>query len=151
MAIECFPAEAIWAAKRLGGYPCELTPEKAKAYKGLGGTALSGDDVRRRVKSALRGFTNLTGDADNWEDLMAQATTWLLNDGEWRNGGQYRGGKLLDDVVDTMICLASSISYVNQCAHVWRDPAATEDGHIIGPGCAKVVPWVPANPGLGKQ
>lgn len=151
LVIECFPAEAIWAAKRLGGYPDAMTATQAKAYKGLRGTTLSARVVRQHVAHALCGFSMLSGDAGFWHALMAQATQWLLDDRDWRDGGSYRGGKLLDDVVDTMICLASAIGYDSYCAHVWRDKAAADDGHIIGPGCGCAAPWVSANQGQEQQ
>lgn len=44
------------------------------------------------------------------------------------------GGKFLDDVISTMICLATSFCYVHGIAHVWYDPHQAGDGHIIGPG-----------------
>ena len=41
---------------------------------------------------------------------------------------------MLDDVVDSLICLATAISYSAGLAHVWQDLNQPLDGHIIGPG-----------------
>ena len=58
----------------------------------------------------------------------------MLQRKDWGKDGNYRGGKLLDDVVDSAICLATALSYANGFAHVWYDPENPDDGHIIGPG-----------------
>ena len=45
---------------------------------------------------------------------------------------------MLDDVVDTMLCLAVAIAYSNGIAHLWFDEEFPDDGHIIGPGRSDV-------------
>lgn len=78
--------------------------------------------------------------------MVDAAVGWLETDGHFRlDDDCYRGGKLVDDAVDTMICLATALSYARGCAHVWQDPGRLDDGHIIGPGCPQGVPWVAAS------
>lgn len=134
LVIECFPSEAIWAAKRLGNYREDITAACARAYKRQGRTHLMADQVQRLVHDVLDGFARPSGDARLWNIFVNAALRWMLDDETWQANGLYRCGKLLDDVVDTMICLATSLSYAHGCAHVWRDPQHPSDGHIIGPG-----------------
>ena len=136
LAIECFPAEAIWSAKCLGGYRESLTVSCAKAYKDQKGNSLSKAQVEALMKDSLFGFSKTFGEDEFWESAVSEAIQWILIDTTWQRSanGLFRGGKLLDDVVDTMICLATSISFVKGSAHVWFDPAKADDGHIIGPG-----------------
>ncbi len=145
LVIECFPAEAIWAAKRQNGYAAIATAKCTKAYKKQKGSRLTGDQVEKLTRDALHAFAFLSGDAPHWNSLLDTTTKWMLDDQEWQIDGRYRGGKLLDNVVDTMICLATAISYVRGCAHVWQDPDEVDDGHIIGPGCPKGDLWMAAN------
>ena len=138
LVIECFPAEAIWAAKRLGGYAQDITATYAKAYKHQHNVWLNAQQVKRLTHDALDGFAGPSGDPNHWNCMVKQAIDWMLKDPIWQRQinqvALYRGGKPFDDVVDTMICLATSLSCARQCAHVWQDPAAPDDGHIIGPG-----------------
>jgi hypothetical protein len=136
LVIECFPAEAIWAAKRLGHYSKTITAAEVKAYKDQNKRQLSPEAVRYLFHRALDAFAVPSGDPGAWMDILSVGLSWLLADNDWkdRRSGLYRGGKLLDDVVDSMICLATSVSYVHGESHVWLDPDCTDDGHIIGPG-----------------
>jgi SAM-dependent methyltransferase len=145
LAIECFPAEAIWAAKRLEGFREEMTAPCVKAYKNQNGS-LNEEQVKKLVRDVLHGFEGLSGNPELWKRLVEKAIEWMLQDQAWQiEDGLYRSGKLLDDVVDTMICLVTSLSYTQQCAHVWFDPDHTDDGHIIGPGFEGDDPWVAAS------
>jgi len=144
LAIECFPAEAIWATKRMGGFRAELTATHAKAYKQQERIRLTREQLERLVHDALDAFATSSGDANLWSRLVADALTWMIADQTWQTNGIYRGGKLLDDVVDTMICLATSLSYAKHGAHVWYDPQHPDDGHIIGPGHQDGGRWVSA-------
>ena len=136
LIIECFPAEAIWAAKRRGCYPEGMTATAAKAYKKIKrGTRLSAAEVRQLVKNVLPdalvfapAFPNL------WPGLVEQTIKWMLDDTSWQRDNAYRGGKLLDDVVDSSLCLATAVAYACNAAHLWMDPEHPDDGHIIGPG-----------------
>jgi len=92
----------------------------------------------------LDSFGSTLGDAELWSDIVSETINWLLNDPTWQDSAHYRGGKLLDDAVDTMICLATSLSYAHRTAHVWQNPQCTADGHIIGPGLSNDGMWVPA-------
>jgi hypothetical protein len=133
LVIECFPAEGIWAAKRLGHYAECMTATCVKAYKNQNGIRLSAAQVRKVVNDAMRdAFVFLPG---GWPHLVDQITAWMLEDKTWQRDGNYCGGKLLDDVVDSMISLATALSYANGKAHIWQDPDNPDDGHIIGPGC----------------
>lgn len=84
----------------------------------------------------LDAFDKSTGVAEIWEEFVKNnLLTWMLQDTTWQTRDKkYRGGKLLDDVIDTGICLATAVSYVYGGFHVWQDQNCPEDGHIIGPG-----------------
>ena len=132
LVIECFPGEAIWAAKRLGHYSESLTAWCAKAYKNQNGIGLSEREVRKCVDDAIRdafGFLSC-----EWNQLVDQLLTKMLEDATWRCGEVYRGGKLLDDVVDSMISFGTAFGYAIGNAHVWQHNEYRADGHIIGPG-----------------
>ena len=135
LIIECFPAEAIWAAKRLGGYPAHTSGTAIKSYKKQQGKLLSASDVETLVAGVLlSSFKHLTGLPNSWPTTIQELISWMLQRKGWGKDGNYRGGKLLDDVVDSAICLATALSYANGIAHVWYDPENPDDGHIIGPG-----------------
>ncbi len=134
LVIECFPAEAIWAMKRLGNFPAVIVASCAKAYKKQERVLLTRDQVARLVHEVLDAFASASGNPALWPELVQGVIDWMLDDPAWLTNGHYRGGKLLDDVVDSMISLAVSLSYVHRCAHVWQDRQNSEDGHIIGPG-----------------
>ena len=145
LVIECFPAEAIWAAKRMEAYQVDMTAQSAKAYKQKNGSPLNKEQVKKLVYDVLHGFEDLSGNKELWKRLVEKAIAWMIHDREWQAAdGLYRSGKLLDDVVDTMICLVTSLSYTQQCAHVWFDPDHSDDGHIIGPGYQDDSRWVAA-------
>ncbi len=135
LVIECFPAEAIWAMKRLRRFEGSLTAAEVKCYKEQRGKALSAQQVADLTRTVLNGFAADSGDRAVWIALVEHAINWMYSDATWRIApDKYRGGKLLDDVVDSMICLATSLSYAGGRHHVWQDPIRPDDGHIIGPG-----------------
>lgn len=135
IAIECFPAEAIWAAKRLNQFPEALTAAHVRSYKEQAGSQLSSTQVQHLVETTLlEGFKWPSGAHTLWPRLVEDVIKWMCSDTSWQRNGHYRGGKMLDDVVDSMICLATAISYASNNAHVWCDPNHLDDGHIIGPG-----------------
>lgn len=135
LVTECFPAEAIWAAKRLGLVPGGFTPIHAKAYKAQGGVHLTGMQVTGLFHAALLdSFAHVTQRPHQWRDVVESILGWMLNDEDWKIGSMYRGGKLLDDVIDATICLATAIAFTTGKAHVWQDPKHPCDGHIMGPG-----------------
>jgi len=139
LVIECFPAEAIWAIKRLGYYPENLTAKAVKEYKKQNRQLLTAQQIRTLVYNILNAFDKLTGFSELWKEFIeSYLLEWMLQDTTWQNpDNHYRGGKLLDDVVDTAICLATSLSYAHGDYHVWQDKSCPEDGHIIGPGAKK--------------
>jgi hypothetical protein len=61
LIIECFPAEAIWAAKRLGYYSESLSASCVKAYKNKGGVRLSEALVRKCVNEGNRYRVYISG------------------------------------------------------------------------------------------
>lgn len=134
LIIECFPAEAIWAAKRMGHYKQSVISADAKAYKSQARKLLSRAAASKLFHDTLDAFAAPTGDPELWTEVVEDALAWLLADKRWGQGTSYRGGKLLDDAVDSMICLATALSHVNGLSHCWFDPDRTDDGHIIGPG-----------------
>lgn len=135
LVIECFPAEAIWAMKRLNRFEPALTAVDVRRYKNQNNNTLSAQQVADLTRTVLNGFVVDTGNPAVWTVLVEHAINWMCSDAIWRIApDQYRGGKLLDDVVDSMICLATSLSYTHGRHHVWQDPDHLEDGHIIGPG-----------------
>jgi len=147
LAIECFPAEAIWAAKRMQGFREEMTAPCVKAYKKQTRSLLNEEQVKKLVRDVLHGFEGLSGNPELWKRLVEKAIAWMLHDQAWQTAdGFYRGGKMLDDVVDTMICLVTSLSYTQRCAHVWFDLDHANDGHIIGPGFQGDGRWITAWP-----
>ena len=136
LIIECFPAEAIWSAKRMGWFADYLCADDVKAYKKQKGKQLIAQEVTELVETILLPFGKVCR-ASDWNDqVVAQALKKILKDSDnlWKKNDRYSGGKMLDDVVDSLICLATAISYASGNAHVWQDANNLEDGHIIGPG-----------------
>ena len=133
LAIESFPAEAIWAAKRLNWFQNTVDATTAKAYKKQKGNSLTSDEVTSIVKTALDPFANACPKGI-WRKIVDHVLAEILTDEEWKKDGSFPGGKMLDDVVDSMLCLATAISYTIGRAHVWQDMNQPTDGHIIGPG-----------------
>ncbi len=133
LLIECFPAEAIWAAKRMGWYPANINAIQAKAYKKQKGNILTAQNVTDLITTTLWPFGN-TCDQSVWNRVVNHLLVAILGDNDWRNNDCYPGGKMLDDVVDSMICLTTAIGYTTGIAHVWHDQNHPNDGHIIGPG-----------------
>lgn len=135
LVIECFPAEAIWAMKRLNRFETALTAAEVKCYKDQRRNTLTAQQVADLTHTVLDGFAADSGHSAVWTVLVEHAIDWMCSDATWRNSPDaYRGGKLLDDVVDSMICLATSLSYAHGRHHVWQDHTCPDDGHIIGPG-----------------
>jgi len=133
LIIECFPAEAIWAAKRMGWFAPEIRASDAKEYKNKKGKRLTAMEVERIIQEVLLPFRNVCAKIC-WNTIVREVLSHILADSGWRDGESYRGGKMLDDVVDSMLCLATAISYAVGNAHVWQDRDDVDDGHIIGPG-----------------
>jgi hypothetical protein len=152
--IECFPGEALWALGVLGHFG-KYRPGEAKEYKverwadpRLWGepTAMGKrpwPDVMGWVYRGLYGFGSreVLGVAPEvFSGWMADLTGHVLADpmvtgkpGAPRRALRARRGKPLDDLVDSMNCFLTAVSFARGRAHVWlgNDP---QDGHIIGPG-----------------
>ena len=137
LVIECFPAEAIWAANRLGWFGGDSSAEQIKSYKKQKGKLLNESQVVELVKKVLGPFEKVY-EIGLWRNLVDQLLESILDDEQWKKDGMYPGGKMLDDVVDTMLCLAVAIAYSNGTAHLWFDEEVPDDGHIIGPGRSDV-------------
>jgi hypothetical protein len=136
LIIECFPAEAIWAAKRIGWFPPDINAIQAKAYKNQKGKQLTAQEVTDLVETILLPFAKVCGE-NHWKDhVVTKVIEQILRDNvdRWKTGEHFSGGKLIDDVVDSMICVATAIAYATNNAHVWQDLNHPDDGHIIGPG-----------------
>src|SRR5260370_10662581 len=122
--------------KRLNRFDAELTAAQVKCYKAQEGSNLSAQQVADLTHTVLDGFAVDSGHEGGWEILVEHAIGWMCADATWRTApDQYRGGKLLDDIVDSMICLATALSYLHTPHHVWQDSNRPDDGHIIRPGC----------------
>jgi hypothetical protein len=139
--IECFPGEALWALGVLGHFDV-YRPGEAKEYKveRLADPRLWGEpaprpwpDVLGWVYRGLYGFgaQGLLGvSPEVFRGWMADLTRYVLADAA---GNLSRRGKPLDDLVESMNCFLTAVSFTHGRAHVWLgdDP---NDGHIIGPG-----------------
>ncbi|NDE34901.1 MAG: DUF429 domain-containing protein [Gammaproteobacteria bacterium] len=134
VAIEVFPSEAIWALKRLGGYGDHPNAKLIRSYKKLKGVLLREDEVRNLVHGVLSPVGPIIGFEEGWETILERSLSWLLADNEWAQSAEYRGGKLLDDAIDSLLCLAAAIGYAKGECHVYVDELNPDDGHIIGPG-----------------
>jgi hypothetical protein len=135
LILECFPAEAIWSAKRMGAYLDQRSGQQVKAYKRQRGQYLTMEEVDHFVKAVLlNGFDSPWRGALEWTALVEQLVQQMLALPDWVVDGRYRGGKLLDDMIDSALCMATALSYANGTVHIWVDPQHLDDGHIMGPG-----------------
>ncbi len=147
MLMECFPSEAIWSGFQLtietqwksfkdyGNMP--LDSVDARAYKNAKGqTRLPLAEYAKLVIQALSVIAHTNGlGARLWNQLIVDVIKQLAADGDFLyDGSEFgRSGKKLDDVVDSVLSLATSTAFAVGTAHVWMD-ADHEDGHILGPG-----------------
>lgn len=134
LILEAFPAEVIWTAKRLGLYESQWSSSEIKRYKMKGRPRLEAWMVRDVVNTVLKPLGPLAHAPLLWSKMVDHLIDWLLEDRARVMGGDYRGGKLLDDAVDSVLCLLVAMSYASGGAHVWFDQAQPDDGHIMGPG-----------------
>ncbi len=130
----------------MGYYSDDISAGVAKAYKKQEGKYLAFEQIRQLIDQVLLGFSIPTGNPGIWALLLKELKNRIQEDDScgWRKNGLYCGGKPLDDLIDTIICLATALSYAHGCAHVWQDPDAPDDGHIIGPGYQQRTYWMPA-------
>jgi hypothetical protein len=135
--IECFPSEAIWALGCLNHYGT-ITAEQAREYKnekferGLFPWPL----LVHAAHLNLTGFISALGvPGPSVRAWIAQISSALLTDPRLgdNTGKLMRGGKLFDDLIDSVNCLFTAVSFSHNTSHVWLG-ADLEDGHIIGPG-----------------
>jgi predicted RNase H-like nuclease len=134
LVIEVFPSEAIWALKRLGGYADHQNADVIRSYKKLKGMLLNESEVRNLVRSVLAPVGRIIDFEEDWQLLLESALSWMIADPTWGEGAFFRGGKLLDDVIDSLLCLAVSVGYAKGESHVFFSEQNFNDGHIIGPG-----------------
>ncbi|SMG13760.1 Protein of unknown function [Marivirga sericea] len=133
LVIECFPAEVIWFTKRSGGYKDKKSAQ-VKAYKKKEKEPLSEEEVKDKVHHVLADVAPFSGIGNSWNKVVDNTIDWMIKDKAWKTDKGFRSGKMLDDVVDSCLCLASAVSYSANNFHVWQDPEKKSDGHIIGPG-----------------
>lgn len=134
VAIEVFPSEAIWALKRLGGYADHDNAEVIRMYKKMKGVSLREELVRELVFQVLSPIGSVIGFNKGWEIIQESSLNWMLADRTWMQDGSFRGGKLLDDVIDSLLCLAVAVGYAKGESHAFFSEQNLNDGHIIGPG-----------------
>ncbi|HEY8750769.1 MAG TPA: hypothetical protein VIM11_22485 [Tepidisphaeraceae bacterium] len=133
--IECFPSAAIWAIGCQGHYGV-LSSRDAREYKTFDNCFYPWHSLVRAVNQHLFGFIPAIGVPGpvvrSWIAALSGKLLWdaLLVE---PTGCLMRGGKLFDDVLDSVNCLLTAVSFASNSAHVWvgNIPA---DGHIIGPG-----------------
>lgn len=85
LVIECFPAEAIWAMKRLNCFEAALTAAEVKCYKGQDRNTLSAQQVADLTRTVLNGFAADSGHPAVWTVLAEHAIDWMCSDTTWRN------------------------------------------------------------------
>lgn len=135
LALECFPAATIWAGRVAGLYPPTSSAAETKAYKATRRRLLSDSEVEDLVRRVAGPLGPLAEDVDVWPGIVDQAISWMLSDPAWtRKGQHHNGGKMLDDVVDTLLCLLVARAHAAGHSHLWHDPEAPDDGHICGAG-----------------
>ena len=98
------------------------------------GTQLSEVDVRNIVSAVLSPVGSIISYARGWDIIQESALNLMLSDVMMGQGGVYKGGKLLDDVIDSLLCLAAAVAYAKGESHVYVSGLNLDDGHIIGPG-----------------
>ncbi len=149
LLFECFPGEALWSLGTRGTFAPYRAGE-AKEYKleRFGDPRLWDLPAREAwrpwptvlgwVYQGLYGFADrdVLGVAEDvFTNWMADLTRSLLTDRHVMDASrrQARRGKQLDDMVESVNCFLTAVSFVRDRAHVWigDDPA---DGHIVGPG-----------------
>jgi hypothetical protein len=149
LLIECFPGEALWFLGALGKFapflPGETKEYKSERLRDPRLWNLPGETAYRPWPIVLQWvYQGLYGFADRdvlgvteevFAGWMADLTRHLLTDGLVMDTSRRkaRRGKLLDDLVESVNCFLTAVSFVRNRAHVWvgDDPA---DGHIVGPG-----------------
>jgi hypothetical protein len=90
LIIECFPAAAIWAAKRLGGYPARTSGTAIKSYKKQQGKLLSESDTENLVGDVLlSSFEHLTGLPNHWPTMVQKLISLMLQRKGWGKDGNY--------------------------------------------------------------
>lgn len=133
--VECFPSEAIWALGCLSHYP-PITPKEARAYKGFSSDWHPIPTVMHAVYLHVVGFISALGVPGSWVRLWAaQLASAILTDPKMNDASAkcVRGGKLFDDVIDSVNALFTAVSFCHDTSHVWIGPDLS-DGHIVGPG-----------------
>lgn len=135
LALECFPAATIWAGRVAGLYPPSSSAAEIKAYKATRRRILTDPEVEDLVRRVASPLGPLAGDDEAWPGIVDQAISWMLSDPTWpRKGDHHTGGKMLDDVVDTLLCLLVARAHAAGQSHLWHDHEVPDDGHICGAG-----------------
>ncbi len=135
--IECFPGEALWSLGAQGHFGT-MSVDDAAAYK----KQLPDLDwqpwpeVIRAVHNAFFGFRQvLTHDRAAFDRWVGDLAPQLLGDPMIMHpdGHLARGGKPLDDMVESVMSFFVAVCFARGSAHIWTGNNAG-DGHIIGPG-----------------
>jgi hypothetical protein len=90
--------------------------------------------VRGLVEAALLPFKKVCKDQFWKTHVVEIVLEKMLADHVWKRNEVYADCKMLDAVVDSMISLATAISYTSGNAQVWQDQDRPDGGHIIGAG-----------------
>jgi hypothetical protein len=133
LLIECFPSESIWALGSQNYYEA-ITPEQAREYKQLKDRFYPLPTLMNALYTTLAGFIPAIGVPGPWvREWVAQISSTILTDPELGDGtGRLlKGGKLFDDMIDSVNALFTAVSFCYDAAHVWFGPHA-DDGHIVG-------------------
>lgn len=138
--IECFPNEIVWSIGASGLDP-ELRPDSLQQYKRLGKKALplTAALFHATWEGTLKRAMSLAGCDDSLiSDWTLSFRSWLENSTCFDKRVSIGfTGKAFDDAVESVLSLTAAMAFVDGKAHIHSgtDP---EDGHIIGPGQAKL-------------
>ena len=132
--VGCFPSEAIWALGCLNHYGT-ITPEQTREYKRFENRLYPFPLLMNAAYLNLAAFISAIGvPGPRVREWIAQLSYTILTDPQLLDstGKLLRGGKLFDDVIDSVNALFTAVSFCYDASHVWMgcDP---EDGHIVGP------------------
>lgn len=113
-----------------------ISPGEAREYKTFESRPLPVPLLICAAHRNLVGFMPAIGvPAPCARAWIAQVSSALLTDPQLTDntGTRMMGGKLFDDVIDSVNCVFTAIAFRHDAAHVWLG-ADPQDGHIIGPG-----------------
>lgn len=130
---ETYPSGTLWMARRQGGYSGRDARE-VRGYKKLRGRTLTGVALEALVTGVLAPLSGVLSADRIWREFIDYLLCWMVQDSKLQCLGGYRGGKLVDDVIDAALCLAAAMGYLFGDVLAFVDPEYPEDGHILIPG-----------------